>query len=44
MKVKVIVVFLLVISVLVVCGILKDNNVMDGCNYNYECIFYNDIY
>ncbi|MDR4982925.1 spore cortex protein [Bacillus cereus] len=41
-KVKVIAASLLVTSALAACGTPKDNNAMDGRNYNYEHTSYND--
>ncbi|QWH62803.1 spore cortex protein [Bacillus mycoides] len=41
-KVKVIAASLLVTSALAACGTPKDNNAMDGRNYNYERTSYND--
>ncbi|PEC19667.1 YhcN/YlaJ family sporulation lipoprotein [Bacillus cereus] len=41
-KVKVIAASLLVTSALAACGTPKDNNAMDGRNYNYENTSYND--
>ncbi|AJH18898.1 YhcN/YlaJ family sporulation lipoprotein [Bacillus mycoides] len=43
-KVKVIAASLLVTSALAACGTPKDNNAMDGRNYNYERTSYNDTH
>ncbi|MCW1240305.1 MULTISPECIES: YhcN/YlaJ family sporulation lipoprotein [Bacillus] len=43
-KVKVIAASLLVTSALAACGTPKDNNAMDGRNYNYKHTSYNDTH
>ncbi|MBT2576142.1 YhcN/YlaJ family sporulation lipoprotein [Bacillus sp. ISL-8] len=43
-KVKVIAASLLVTSALAACGTPKDNNAMDGRDYNYERTSYNDTH
>ncbi|MBK5349188.1 YhcN/YlaJ family sporulation lipoprotein [Bacillus sp. TH44] len=43
-KVQVIAASLLVTSALAACGTPKDNNAMDGRNYNYERTSYNDTH
>ena len=43
-KIKIIAASLLVTSALAACGTPKDNNAMDGRNYNYERTSYNDTH